>query len=194
MRMARVERDTLETKIRVFLNIDEWGETSVNTGCGFLDHMLTLFAFHAGFTLNVDCVGDVNVDDHHTVEDVAASLGEALDCALEKRAGIARYGQSLLPMDESLVLCALDLSGRAYAQSDLAFETEKIGTFDTQLIDEFFHGFARAARVTLHLQKLAGKNSHHIAEAAFKAFARAAREAVMLTEMRGVPSSKGMLV
>jgi imidazoleglycerol-phosphate dehydratase len=192
MRTATIRRDTLETKITLSVNLDQAGPSGIQTGCGFLDHMLTLFAFHAGVTLTVQCAGDTRVDDHHTVEDVAIVLGEAFDSALDDRCGIERYGHEILPMDEALVLCALDFSGRAFARCALALETEKIGEFDAQLVDEFFWGFARAARATVHLQKLDGHNSHHIAEAAFKAFARSVKTAIRVAG-GGVPSSKGML-
>lgn len=195
MRTASISRKTAETDITLTLSLDGRGESSVKTGCGFLDHMLTLFARHGRFDLAVTCVGDTYVDDHHTVEDVGIVLGTALAEALGEKRGITRYGQSLLPMDETLVLTAADLSGRAYLGWELPFPTEKIGSFDTELCKEFFTAFARCAAMTLHIRLLAGENSHHIAEAAFKATARALRAAVAIDPTAGdeIPSTKGAL-
>ena len=195
MRSTTITRKTAETDITLTLTLDGRGEASIATGCGFFDHMLTLLAKHARFDLAVTCRGDTFVDDHHTVEDVGIVLGTALaECLGEKR-GISRYGSAILPMDETLVLCALDLSGRAYLGYELPFPTEKIGSFDTELCKEFFTSLARCAGMNLHLRLLAGENSHHIAEAAFKATARALRAAVALDPALGdeVPSTKGAL-
>ena len=195
MRSASIDRKTAETNISLTLSLDGQGRSEVKTGCGFLDHMLTLLARHARFDLSVTCVGDTYVDDHHTVEDVGIVLGTALSEALGEKRGISRYGQSLLPMDETLVLVAADLSGRAYLGFDLPFPTEKIGTFDTELCKEFFTAFARYAAMTLHIRLMAGENSHHIAEAAFKGVGRALRAAVAIDPAAGdeIPSTKGAL-
>ena len=195
MRTATIRRETAETKISLTLDLDGSGKGEVATGVGFLDHMLTLLARHARFDLAVRCDGDTNVDDHHSVEDVGICLGKALREALGEKRGIRRYGDCALPMDEALILAAVDLSGRGYCACDLSFETEKIGSFDTELVAEFFTAFALNAGVTLHLVQLSGKNSHHIAEAAFKAAARALRAAVAADpDAAGeVPSTKGVL-
>jgi imidazoleglycerol-phosphate dehydratase len=196
MRKACIERKTAETDIKLSLCLDECGKnTNIDTGCGFFDHMLTLFAKHARIDLDVRCVGDVNVDYHHSVEDIGICLGLALKEALGDCKGIRRYGNMLLPMDESLVLCALDLSGRSYLAYGLEIPTEKIGDFDSELVEEFFIAFTRNAGMTLHLKQLDGRNSHHIAEAAFKAFARALREAISIDESAKdeIPSTKGVL-
>ena len=195
MRTATVNRKTAETDISLTLTLDGSGKSDVKTGCGFLDHMLTLFAGHGRFDLSVSCVGDTFVDDHHTVEDVGIALGEALSEALGEKRGITRYGSMLLPMDESLVLAALDLSGRAYLGWELPFPTEKIGSFDTELCKEFFAALTRCAGMTLHIRLLAGENSHHIAEAAFKATARALGAAVAIDPAAAdkIPSTKGAL-
>ncbi|MBQ2780864.1 MAG: imidazoleglycerol-phosphate dehydratase HisB, partial [Clostridia bacterium] len=170
------------------------GVSDVQTGCGFLDHMLTLFAAHGRFDLTVKCVGDTQVDDHHTVEDVGICLGKAFVEALGDKRGIVRYGNQILPMDEALVLCAVDLSGRTYLGYRLDIPTQKIGTFDTELVEEFFWAFVRSCPMNLHLQQMAGTNSHHIVEGAFKAFARAMRQAVVVEDVNGaVPSTKGVL-
>ena len=194
MRKSFVNRNTSETKISLSLCLDG-GECSVDTGVGFLDHMLTLFACHGRFGLEVKCVGDTNVDDHHSVEDVGIALGNAFHDAIGDKAGITRYGYAVIPMDEALVMAAVDISGRGYLGYDLALPTEKIGTFDTELLEEFFIAFTRCSGVTLHLKGLDGKNSHHIAEAAFKAFARALRQAASVDAAAygAVPSSKGVL-
>ncbi|MGM9521549.1 MAG: imidazoleglycerol-phosphate dehydratase HisB [Oscillospiraceae bacterium] len=194
-RKSEINRNTAETQISLRLNLDGHGEYDIDTGCGFLDHMLTLFAVHSRFDLTVHCNGDTNVDDHHTVEDIGICLGSAFSLALSDKAGITRYNSTVVPMDEALVLAAVDLSGRGYLNYNLNFPTEKIGTFDSELIEEFFVAFTRSAQVTLHLKQMDGKNSHHIAEAAFKASARAFRDAVRIDEALGgaIPSSKGSL-
>ena len=196
MRTANIGRRTAETKIALMLNLDGAGSADVNTGVGFLDHMLNLFAAHGRFDLTVACAGDTFVDDHHSVEDVGIALGMALKEALAEKRGVRRYGSMLLPMDEALVLCALDLSGRACLRYGLEIPTEKVGSFDTELVEEFFQAVCREAGLTLHLKQLDGTNSHHIIEAAFKAFARALREAVSIDPAAAdaVPSTKGVLV
>jgi imidazoleglycerol-phosphate dehydratase len=195
MREAAVARKTSETDIQVKLNLDGMGASSINTGCGFLDHMLTLFAFHGRFDLTVTCIGDTNVDDHHTVEDVGIALGRAFSDALGDRAGICRYGNFFLPMDEALVLCALDISGRAQLEYALTLPSQKIGTFDTELGREFFLAVSRELRLTLHLRQFSGLNSHHILEAAFKGFGRAMKQAVATDpDARGAASTKGVLI
>ena len=195
MRKSEIKRKTAETNIELSINLDGQGASNIDTGCGFLDHMLTLFASHGGFDLEVKCNGDINVDYHHSVEDVGICLGQAFKEAIGDCKGIKRYGNMILPMDEALVLCALDVSGRAYLAYGLQIPNEKIGDFDSELVEEFFLGFTRNAGVTLHLKQLDGRNSHHIAEGAFKAFARALGEAVSIDEKRAdkVPSTKGVL-
>ena len=196
MRKSYIERKTAETDIKLALCLDECNDGAIiDTGCGFLDHMLALFAKHARVELEVSCKGDVAVDYHHSVEDIGICLGLALKEALGNCKGIRRYGSMLLPMDESLVLCALDISGRSYLAYGLDIPSEKIGDFDSELIEEFFLALTRNAGITLHLKQLDGRNSHHIAEAAFKAFARALREAVAIDESAKdeVPSTKGVL-
>ena len=195
MRQAEIIRKTGETDIRVFLDLDGAGECRIDSGVGFLDHMLELFARHGRFGLEVSCKGDTRVDDHHSVEDIGIALGQAFDKALGDRRGIARYGQMILPMDESLLLSAVDLSGRGYLAYDLRIPTEKVGTFDTELTEEFFRALAMNARCTLHIRQLAGSNSHHIIEAAFKSAARSLRAAVKTDpECAGeIPSTKGVL-
>ena len=195
MREAYVTRKTAETDIKLRICIDGQGKADVDTGCGFFDHMLTLFAAHGGFDLEVKCVGDVKVDYHHSIEDIGICLGKALTEAVGDCKGINRYGNMLLPMDEALVLCALDVSGRSYLAYGLEIPTEKIGDFDSELVEEFFIALTRNAGITLHVKQLDGRNSHHIAEAAFKAFARALREAVAVDESAKdeIPSTKGVL-
>ncbi|MGN0997811.1 MAG: imidazoleglycerol-phosphate dehydratase HisB [Candidatus Ventricola sp.] len=195
MRGAQITRKTAETDIRLSLSLDGAGRASVQTGVGFLDHMLTLFARHGRFDLTVACRGDTQVDDHHSVEDVGIALGEAISQALGEKRGIRRYGSMLLPMDEALALCAVDLSGRACLRMQAAFPSQKIGTFDTELVEEFFTAVSRSAGMTLHLRQLDGANSHHIAEAMFKAFGRALGEAVSVDARLGdeIPSTKGVL-
>lgn len=196
MRNATVNRRTAETDISLQLIVDGSGICRVDSGCGFLDHMLTLFAKHARFDLTLTCHGDTAVDDHHTVEDIGICLGQALTEALGDKKGILRYGSQLLPMDEALVMAALDLSGRAGLYYDMAIPTEKVGTFDTELAEEFWWAFARNANCTLHLRQMAGTNSHHIIEAQFKAVARALRSAVAVDGdfADDIPSTKGVLV
>lgn len=195
MRTAEIKRDTNETKITLTLNLDGSGISKISTGVGFLDHMLTLFARHGGFDLSVTCKGDVEVDDHHSTEDIGICLGGAFAEALGTMAGINRYGNIILPMDESLILCAADISGRSYLGYGLQIPTEKVGTFDTELVEEFFLAFTRKAGITLHFQQLAGTNSHHIIEGAFKAFGRVMKQAVAVDPSLGgqIPSTKGVL-
>ena len=195
MRTAEVIRNTNETRIALTLNLDGSGVADIRTGVGFLDHMLTLFSHHGRFDLALSCDGDTWVDDHHTTEDIGIALGEAFAKALGEKRGIARYGSTILPMDEALILTALDLSGRAHVSYDLAILTEKVGTFDTELVEEFFQAFARSAAVTLHVKQLAGTNSHHIIEGAFKSFARSLKAAVRIgPDLAGeIPSTKGTL-
>lgn len=195
MRTAEITRKTNETDIRLSLDLDGQGKSRVRTGVGFLDHMLTLLARHGGMDLELTCDGDTQVDDHHSVEDIGIALGQAFDQALGEKWGVRRYASLCLPMDEALILCAVDLSGRGGYYEELAIPTEKIGSFDTQLVYEFMWAFAANARLTLHLRKLAGRNSHHIVEGAFKALGRALREAAE-TDPRfrdEIPSTKGML-
>jgi len=196
MRKAEINRKTSETQIELRLNLDGTGEGKIATGVGFMDHMLTLFSRHARMDLDVACKGDTWVDDHHSVEDIGICLGAAIAQAIGDKRGIKRYGSMLLPMDEALVLCALDLSGRSCLRFTAQIPTEKIGTFDTELVEEFFLGLTRAAGMTLHIRMMDGTNSHHIVEAMFKAFGRALREAVSIDEALGgeIPSTKGVLV
>ena len=196
MRSAELARKTAETDIRLRLALDGKGEAKVDTGVGFLDHMLTLFAAHGRFDLDVVCKGDTRVDDHHSVEDIGIALGEALRRALSDKRGIRRYGSMLLPMDEALALCAVDLSGRACLRMTAQIPSQKIGSFDTELVEEFFLALTRSAGMTLHLRQLDGTNSHHIVEAMFKAFGRALSQAVALDERAKdeIPSTKGVLV
>ena len=196
MRTAEIKRTTAETDISLSLNLDGTGKSEINTGCGFLDHCLTLFAKHSGFDLNVTCKGDVEVDYHHSAEDIGICLGEAFLKAAGDLKGICRYGNMILPMDEALILAAVDVSGRSYLVYDLQIPTEKVGDFDTELTEEFFIAFTRCARLTLHLKQLSGKNSHHIIEGTFKAFARAMKAAMAIDEKNKdvIPSTKGVLV
>ncbi len=195
MRTSDISRVTAETDIRLSLDLDGSGVSDVDTGVGFLDHMLTLLARHARFDLYVKAKGDVYVDDHHTVEDIGIVLGQAFAEAVGDKKGICRYGSCILPMDEALIMCAVDISGRDYLGYSLEIPTEKVGTFDTELNEEFWLGFTRNADVTLHLQQLAGKNSHHIIEGAFKAAARALKQAVSIDAAYAdeIPSTKGLL-
>ena len=195
MRTSTIKRNTEETKIELSLNLDGKGESKIDTGCGFFDHMLTLFSKHSKIDLDVTCKGDINVDYHHTVEDIGIVLGKALLEALGDKKGINRYADTILPMDESLILTALDVSGRSYLGFDVVFPTEKIGDFDTELVEEFFMALTRCAEITLHIKKMAGANSHHIAEGIFKSFARTLRNAVALDEnfKDQLPSTKGVL-
>lgn len=195
MRTAKIQRKTGETDIYIALSLDGAGKSETKTGCGFLDHMLTLFARHGRFDLIVSCSGDTEVDDHHTVEDVGICLGTAFRQALGDKRGITRYGSATLPMDEALILAACDLSGRSFLGYALDIPTEKVGTFDTQLTEEFWLAFTREAACNLHLRSLTGQNSHHIIEGAFKAAARALRQAVQIDPdfADEIPSTKGVL-
>ena len=195
MRNATINRKTAETDIRLQLELDGTGKSAIDTGCGFLDHMLTLFAKHGRFDLMVTCKGDTQVDDHHTVEDIGIALGQAFKKAVGDKKGICRYGNMILPMDESLILSAVDLSGRCYLGYALEIPTQKVGTFDTELDQEFWMAFARSAEATLHIRQLAGYNSHHIIEGAFKSVARSLRQAVAIDPACAgeIPSTKGVL-
>ena len=195
MRYAEVKRTTAETDISLSLLLEGSGKSSIDTGCGFLDHMLTLLASHGRFDLTVTCKGDTQVDYHHTVEDIGIALGKAFSDALGDKRGIHRYGDTILPMDESLILTAVDFSGRAYLGYDMNIPTEKVGDFDTELVEEFWLGFVRQAECALHIRELAGKNSHHIIEGAFKSAARSLKEAVAIDEAfkNEIPSTKGVL-
>lgn len=195
MRTAEIIRNTAETKIALKLTLEGSGTGKIQTGCDFLDHMLTLFAKHGRFDLDISCQGDTWVDDHHTVEDVGIAMGQAFDQALGEKRGINRYGSQILPMDESLVLCAVDLSGRAFLGYELPIPSQKIGTFDTELVEEFWLGFVRNIQATVHIRLLTGSNSHHIAEGAFKAAGRALRTAVAIDSAFSdeIPSTKGVL-
>ena len=195
MRKSEIERNTNETKIKLSLTIDATGKSSCETGCGFLDHMLTLFAKHGKFDLDVKCEGDTFVDYHHTVEDIGICLGQAFSEAMGDKKGIKRYSDKITPMDETLILCAVDVSGRGGFYGDMNIPTQKVGDFDTELCEEFFIAFARQAGITLHIKQLAGSNSHHIIEGTFKCLARALREALSLDKdfADEIPSTKGML-
>ena len=195
MRTSVIKRATAETDITLTLSLDGTGASEIQTGCGFLDHMLTLFARHGRFDLTLSCQGDTYVDDHHTVEDIGIALGQAFKESLGSKKGIRRYGDTILPMDESLILTAVDLSGRGYLGYDLQIPTQKVGTFDTELVEEFFLGFIRNADCTLHIRKLAGTNSHHIIEGTFKSVARSLRTAVAIDPdcADEIPSTKGVL-
>ena len=195
MRTSEIKRKTAETDIYLNLNLDGTGKSEIDTGCGFLDHMLTLFAAHGKFDLIVKCVGDTYVDYHHTVEDIGIALGKAFKDALGDKKGIVRYGDFILTMDEAVVLTSVDFSGRAFLGYDLKVPTEKVGDFDTELVEEFFFGFIRQAECSLHLRTLAGKNSHHIIEGAFKSVARSIKQAVVIDEKYKdvIPSTKGVL-
>ena len=195
MRTSTIKRNTQETKINLTLNLDGKGESKIDTGCGFFDHMLTLFSKHSKIDLDVTCNGDTNVDYHHTVEDIGIVLGKAILEALGDKKGINRYADTILPMDESLILTAIDISGRSYLGFDVTFPSQKIGDFDSELVEEFFMALVRSAEITLHIKKMAGENSHHIAEGIFKSFARSLRVAVALDEnfKDQLPSTKGVL-
>ncbi len=196
MRQIKTARKTNETDIVLNFNLDGTGLSQIDTGIGFLDHMLTLFAKHGRFDLDLTCRGDIEVDGHHTMEDIGICLGNAVREALGDCAGITRYGSMLLPMDESLILCAVDISGRSYLGYGLDIPMQRVGSFDTELVEEFFVAFVRAAAVTLHIKQLDGKNSHHIIEGTFKAFARALSNAVAIDQKRAgeIPSTKGVLL
>ncbi|MBE6544196.1 MAG: imidazoleglycerol-phosphate dehydratase HisB [Ruminococcaceae bacterium] len=195
MRTCEIERSTKETEIKITLNVDGKGRADISTGVGFLDHMLTLFASHGRFDLTVRCKGDTYVDDHHSAEDIGIALGTAFAKCLGDKRGIVRYGSMILPMDEALIMSAVDFSGRAYLGYGLSIPTEKVGTFDTELVEEFFLGFVRNAGVTLHIKQLEGSNSHHIIEGAFKSVARSIRQAVSIDPLFAdeIPSTKGAL-
>ena len=195
MRTSTINRKTAETDISLTLNLDGSGVSAIDSGCGFLDHMLTLFARHGGFDLTLTCKGDTYVDDHHTVEDIGITLGKALTEALGDKRGITRYGDIILPMDETLILSAVDISGRGGCFMDMNIPTEKVGTFDTQLCEEFFIALAQNGGLTLHIRQLAGRNSHHIIEGAFKSVARSLGKAVAIDEKNAdkIPSTKGLL-
>ena len=193
MRTSEIIRKTAETDITLELNLDGTGKSSIKTGCGFLDHMLTLFAAHGKFDLKVICNGDTFVDDHHSVEDIGICLGQAFQKALGDKRGITRYGSFLLPMDEALIQTAVDISGRSHLGYGLEIPTEKIGTFDTELVEEFWLAFVRQCPMSLHIRQLSGKNSHHIVEGCFKSVARSLRMAVASDGTNDIPSTKGVL-
>ena len=195
MRNVQIERKTAETDISLFIELDGKGKSEIESGCGFLDHMLTLFSSHSRSDLKLTCKGDTQVDYHHTAEDIGIALGSAIKKAIGDKKGINRYGSFILPMDEALIMCAIDISGRSHLSFSLDIPTERVGDFDTELVEEFFTALTREAGITLHVKKLDGKNSHHIIEGAFKAFARALRIAVSIDPSLGdeVPSTKGVL-
>ena len=195
MRIAELKRNTAETQISVLLNLDGTGKSEIATGCGFLDHMLTLFSRHGRFDLTVCCQGDTQVDYHHTTEDIGIALGTAFSQALGEKRGICRYGDTILPMDEALILTAVDISGRSFLGFELPIPTEKVGDFDTELVEEFWLGFVRKAECSLHIRLLAGSNTHHIIEGAFKSAARSLKEAVRIDPVYAdeIPSTKGVL-
>ena len=193
MRIAEISRKTAETDIMLTLNLDGTGKSTVKTGVGFLDHMLTLFASHGKFDLTVRCQGDTDVDDHHSAEDIGICLGQAFAGAMGEKRGITRYGSFLLPMDEALIQTAVDISGRSYLGYGLEIPTEKIGTFDTELVEEFWLAFVRCCPMSLHIRQLAGKNSHHIVEGSFKSVARSLRIAVASDGTDEIPTTKGGL-
>ena len=195
MRIGEIERTTKETSITLRLDLDGSGQSDIDTGVGFLDHMLTLFSRHGMFDLTITCDGDTYVDDHHSVEDIGICLGTAFRQALGDMAGINRYGSIILPMDEALIMAAVDISGRSYLGFDFQIPAHKVGTFDTELAEEFFLAFVRNANITLHLRQLAGTNSHHIIEGAFKAFGRVMRQAAAIDPYLDgqIPSTKGVL-
>lgn len=195
MRKSDIVRTTKETDIRLTVNVDGQGDTKIDSGCPFLDHMLTLFGAHGGLDLTVECKGDVQVDYHHTVEDIAICLGLAIKDALADKKGIRRYGDKVIPMDEALILSAVDFSGRSHLNYDVFIPDDKIGDFNSELVEEFFAAFSRSAECSLHILMFAGKNSHHIAECVFKSVARAIREACEQDDKNAgkVPSTKGVL-
>ena len=195
MRRAKITRKTAETDISLELCLDGTGESRIDTGCGFLNHMLTLFAKHGRFDITLTCKGDTDVDDHHTVEDIGIALGSAFSEALSDKKGIVRYGNMILPMDEALILSAVDLSGRSQLEYGLIIPSQKVGTFDTELIQEFWLGFVRNTNCTLHIKQLSGTNSHHIIEGAFKSAARSLKQAVSIDASFAdeIPSTKGVL-
>lgn len=195
MRYSQIERKTAETDIKLSLEIDGTGSSNIDSGCGFLDHMLTLFARHGNLDLNVKCIGDTDVDYHHTTEDIGICLGKAVAEAMADKKGITRYADIILPMDEALVMCAVDISGRGALFSKFDFPVLRVGSFDTELCEEFFIAFCREAGITMHITQLAGKNTHHIIEAAFKAVGRCMRAALSIDEKNKdkIPSTKGTL-
>ena len=195
MRAVTKQRKTAETDIALTLDLDGVGASVIDTGCGFLDHMLTLFAKHGRFNLEVTCKGDTQVDYHHTVEDIGITLGEAFAEALGEKRGICRYGSTVLPMDEALILTAVDISGRGCLGFDLPLPCPKVGDFDTELVEEFWLGFVRSSRMALHIRLLAGTNTHHIIEGAFKSAARSLKAAVKIDPdfAYDIPSTKGVL-
>ena len=195
MRSAEIKRTTAETDIYLKLVLDGEGVSEIDTGCGFLNHMLTLFARHGNFNLTVNCKGDIDVDYHHTAEDIGICLGEAFKNALDDMKGIMRYASTILPMDESLILSAVDISGRSFLAYTADIPTEKVGDFDTELVREFFEAFVRKAGITLHIKQLDGYNSHHIIEGMFKALGRTMAKAVKIDEdfKDEIPSTKGVL-
>lgn len=195
MRSSEIKRTTAETDISLALELDGEGKSVIDTGCGFLNHMLTLFARHGDFNLTVNCKGDTDVDYHHTAEDIGICLGEAFRNALGDKKGITRYAHTILPMDESLILSAVDISGRSFLQYTAEIPTEKVGDFDTELVREFFEAFVRNADLTLHIKRLDGYNSHHIIEGMFKSVARSMKVAVAIDEKNKdkIPSTKGVL-
>ena len=195
MRTSEISRVTAETDIKLSIDLDGRGVSDVDTGVGFLDHMLILFSKHSRIDLSVRADGDTYIDDHHTVEDIGIALGRAVAEALGDKKGITRYGSCILPMDEALIMTAVDISGRAHLSFDLDIPAEKVGSFDTELVEEFWLGFVRNAAVTLHIKQLDGSNSHHIIEGAFKSAARSLRQAVAIEEAYAdeVPSTKGLL-
>ena len=196
MRSAVIERKTTETDITLSLDLDGRGKSKIDTGCGFLDHMLELFAKHGRFDLSVKCAGDMHVDAHHTTEDIGIALGSAFDKALGERRGINRYGYFLLPMDEALIAAAVDISGRAYVGFDASIPSQKVGDFDTELVKEFLLALSRTLRASIHIKQLAGENSHHIIEGMFKALSRAIRCAVAVEQgfEDEIPSTKGTII
>lgn len=194
MRNSEVKRNTNETKVNLWLEIDGNRKSNIETGCGFLDHMLTLLAYHAGFDMVIKASGDTYVDDHHLVEDVGICFGKAFAEAIGDKRGISRYADTTLPMDEALILTSVDISGRSILEFDLDIPTEKVGTFDTELVREFMQAFAMNAGITLHIMQLAGTNSHHIIEGTFKSLARTLRDAVRIEEgSTEMPSTKGLM-
>lgn len=195
MRTAEIKRKTNETDIYLRLNLDGKGVSNINSGCGFLDHMLTLFAKHARFDLDISCKGDIEVDYHHTVEDIGIALGDAFTKALSDKKGIVRYGNFLLPMDETLVMSAVDISGRSHLEYSVWVRAKRVGDFDIELVEEFFKAFVSNAKITLHILKLNGKNSHHILEAVYKSVARSLGQAVTIEDKYKdeIPSTKGVL-
>ncbi len=195
MRQAEIKRKTAETDIGLFIDLDGKGNCEISSGVGFLDHMLTLFSKHSKTDVRLSCKGDTYVDDHHSVEDIGIALGKAFSEAIGEKRGINRYGNMMLPMDEALVICALDISGRGFLAYDLVLPSQKVGNFDTELVEEFFRAFAVNAGITLHIKSLYGTNTHHLIEAAFKACARALRQAKSYDpdSLDDIPSTKGVL-